>query len=208
MTLLAHVRRTPCQLAKMMAKPHLGVGLRSCSVRMMHGTEFTLAKYRARDNSVGTGYQRGTDFCILTLQHPDIENKVDGDAFRSQMDALYDRRDNPSSPSRLAERVDELFAAYDVDDNGLLDPQELREALSALGLPSDDAPLQKSLKAHGIDTWRGTGNLDKPGFEKLLVDIGDASVLGTVPMYFSDELHTLDAFAARHTSEDDASSSA
>ena len=99
--------------------------------RALHGQaspEFTLSKYRARENSVGTGYQRGTDFCILTLRHPDIASEADGSTFRGKMDALYDRRDDPSSPSRLVERVDELFTAYDLDENGLLDPQELREA--------------------------------------------------------------------------------
>lgn len=154
--------------------------------------EFTLAKYQARANSVGSGYQRGSDFCILTLQHPAIDSREEEAAFRAQMEAVYERRDDLSSSSRLMERVDELFVAYDVDENGLLDPQELREAISALGLPSDDEPLQQVLRANGIDTWKGTGNLDKAGFAKVLNDIGDQTVLGTVPMHFSSRLNTLE----------------
>ena len=36
----------------------------------------------------------------------------DGPAFRSRMESVYDRRDDPSSSSRLAERVEELFMAF------------------------------------------------------------------------------------------------
>ena len=32
--------------------------------------EFTLARYHARPDSTGLGYDRGREFCILTLRHP------------------------------------------------------------------------------------------------------------------------------------------
>jgi hypothetical protein len=116
--------------------------------------EFTIANYAARPNSIGTGYSRRRDFGLITLSHPALfgepgDSKMTEDALHE----LYDRtcsvhrqtrtatpssrdsgvpvhagREDPQSPSRLHERIDELFEAYDQDANGVLDIRELREA--------------------------------------------------------------------------------
>ena len=82
----------------------------------------------------------------------------------------------PVAPSQSAtvgtigtgESVGSVFRRFDADSSGSIDVVELREALNALGLPSDTAGAAEVLTRYDKD---GSGRLELPEFRLLVKEL-------------------------------------
>lgn len=91
----------------------------------MPEAEFTLSEYR---DIPELGFNRGQEFCMLTLRHPVFESRAG-----VGRDALYKKKEREA-----AEGIDRLFTKFAGGSGGKLQDQKLKDALAGIGLRPDD----------------------------------------------------------------------
>lgn len=103
-----------------------------CAARTMSTRMgYTLSPYEDADRE---GYRRGSEFCLLTLQHPEYD--VDD---TMELRELYTEKADVA-----AQHLDEAFVKG-AQSSGALDESQLSEVLAAIGLPPTNEQIRSEL---------------------------------------------------------------
>eukprot|EP00448_Togula_jolla_P000296 CAMPEP_0170611988 /NCGR_PEP_ID=MMETSP0224-20130122/23482_1 /TAXON_ID=285029 /ORGANISM="Togula jolla, Strain CCCM 725" /LENGTH=310 /DNA_ID=CAMNT_0010937459 /DNA_START=40 /DNA_END=972 /DNA_ORIENTATION=+ len=126
---------SPVRAWSILPRAGLHVG-RRCSSTSGDQAEFTIHPYRDRPE---LGFERSSEFCMVTLRHPDLVN-----ATRNRQLEMY-----RTKYSDRVVYVDALFKKYDKTCTGFLNADELRGALSSIRVPSTEFRVSELLQRHG-----------------------------------------------------------
>jgi len=117
------------------------------------------------------------------VAEPDDQKAVEFGGEGAPADALGLGRVTPLPPGE----VEDVFARFDVDKSGAVSYEELREAVSRLGLVRSESELSAVLHAVDAD---GSGEIEFDEFERLLGKINEQCALGAFASELADAVRT------------------